>query len=54
MRQSTHEKYLYDDETKEEYTERLRREFEERIFKTLDCMNPRFFFFTPLYPTYNK
>ena len=29
VRESTLEKYLYDDETKEEYTERLRREFEE-------------------------
>lgn len=29
IRESTLEKYLYDDESKEEYTERLKREFEE-------------------------
>lgn len=29
VRESTLEKYLYTDETKDEYTERLRREYEE-------------------------
>lgn len=30
VRESTIEKYLYEDETKEEYTERLRAEYAER------------------------
>lgn len=29
VKESTLEKYLYDDETKEEYTERLRKEYSE-------------------------